>query len=330
MLTQAAIETLVESASLEELVNRLRGTPYSSVVSSLQPPFAARKLELAFRMRLANVHNSLMQSAGRYDIFELYYLKYIAWDLKSALKSKALKRSYEESVEYLDLHAEELVGRRELIAKVLTSNDVQEAATFLVGTEFGEDVEKAVTAYLNTGEVRFFDLYLDHAVLTQIATSYARNAKTYASPRSTGAGGIGEMVGNDVGSYNVLSVIRGKLWGLPPAEIRTIIIEPAYRFQIPLLQRMIDADSTSEAVKLLPFEVPSTTTDEQAIAAVEEHFAADIRHTATRAFVWQGLGPADALALIKLMELEVRTLSAIAIGVEVDMPRQNILAQVRF
>lgn len=329
LLTEATLETLTQSNSLEELVNRLRGTPYSDVVSALQPPFAARKLELAFRVRLADVHSSLMKSAGRYDIFELYYLKNIAWDLKSALKSKALKMSYEEATEYLNLHSEELIGRRELIAKVLSANNVQEAATLLAGTEFAEDVEKAVAAYQNAGEVRFFDLYLDHAVLSQIAKSYARNAKTYSSARSVGAGGIGEMVGNDVGSYNVLTVLRGKLWGLPPAEIRSIIIEPAYRFQVPLLQRMIDADSISEAIKLLPFETPSSTTDEQGIASVEERFNADARHTAERAFVWQGLGPADALALIKLIEFEVRSLSAIAIGVEVNMPRQDILAQVR-
>jgi V/A-type H+/Na+-transporting ATPase subunit C len=323
------METLAESTSLEELINRLRGTPYFAAVSTLQPPFGARKIELAFRMRLADVHKSLMQSAGRYEIFELYYMKIIAWDLKSALKSKALKRSYEESVEYVDLHSEELVGRRDLIVKVLSAVDIQEAATLLAGTEFGEDVERAVTAFSSTGEVRFFDLYLDHAVLTKIAKAYDRNPGVYSSPRAVDAGEVGEMVANDVGSYNVLSVLRGRLWGLTSKDIDSVIVEPAYRFQVPLLRRMVNASSTAEAIKLLPFDTPSAANDEQAIAALEDHFVAEVRQTAQKAFVWQGLGPAAALALIKLMELEVENLSAIAIGIEVDMPRKDILGHVK-
>ena len=77
---------------------RLRGTPYAGPLSGLAPPFTARRLELAFRERLASVHHSIMATAGKYSILELYYLRQIAWDLKVALKARALDKTYEETV----------------------------------------------------------------------------------------------------------------------------------------------------------------------------------------------------------------------------------------
>jgi V/A-type H+/Na+-transporting ATPase subunit C len=330
LLGRTVVETLAESGTLEELVNRLRGTSYANAVSKLQPPFTARRMELAFRERLADVHYVLMRSASSYDIFELYYLRHVAWDLKSAIKSRALNKSYEEAVEYLDLHIEELVGRRDLIAKVLAAKDVQEAVTMLSGTEFGTDIEKALAVFLNTGEVRFFDLYVDHSILSRISKAYARNSKVYSSSRAVDVGGIGELVAIDIDSYNVLSVLRAKLWGLPSSEIKQLTIQPTFKYQLALLQRMIDSESAGEAVKLLQFEVPQTSDDEEAIVSVEDRFAAQSRAAASKAFVWQGLGPANALAMIKLMEGEVRNLSAIAIGVEAHIPTKDILSRLRF
>lgn len=53
-----------------------------------------------------------MSQAKEYDLISLYYMKQMAWDLKSVLKSKALGKD-SESMEYLTMHAEELVGRRD-------------------------------------------------------------------------------------------------------------------------------------------------------------------------------------------------------------------------
>lgn len=331
LLSRAAVETLAESATLEELVNRLRRTPYSETIGKLQPPYSAKRLELAFRERLADVHFTLMKAASSYDIFHLYYLRNVAWDLKAAVKSRALNRSYEESIEYLDLHSEELVGRRELIVRVLSAKDVQEAVTTLSSTEFGGDLEKALAVYLNTGEVRFFDLYVDHSILSRISKAYTRDAKLYSSSRAVDKGGIGEMVAVDIDSYNVLSVLRGKLWGLPASEVKSLVIQPTFRYSAQLLQRMADAESAGEALKLLPFESPAGTEEkeEEAIAAIEERFSSESRASATKAFVWQGLGPSNALALIKLMEFEVRNLAAIAIGVEAHIPTKDILAKLK-
>jgi V/A-type H+-transporting ATPase subunit C len=332
LLDSPSVQKLAESTSLEELVNRLRSTPYSDYLSRLSPPYNARRIELALRERLAVVHHSVTQGAGRFGILQLYYLKNIAWDLKLALKARALNRTYEETVEYLDMKAEELVGRRDLIVKVLSAKDVNEAVTMLSGTEFHSDVEKALASYTSKGEIRFFDVYVDHAVLSAISKEYSLNPRLYAA-NSANVNGIADLVALDIDAYNVLSVLRSKLWGLAGAEVQELMITPARRVQLPALTSMAGADSISEAVKPIEssyrFQLQGAHNDEELIDLVEDGFAMQTKRTATLAFVWQGLSPGTILALVKLLEFEVSNLAAAAIGVEAGIDPKKILSKLK-
>lgn len=333
LLDKETVQKLAESTSLDELVNRLRGTPYSDSLSALTAPFTARRVELALRERLAEVHHSAVTSAGKYRIIELYYLKHVAWDLKLALKSRALNKLYEETMEYMDMKAEELVGRRDLLVKVLSAKDANEASSMLSGTEFFEDVTKALASFSAKGEVRFFDLYIDHAVLSAISKEYSVNQKLYASSRATDVAGVGDIVANDIDAYNVLGVLRAKLWGLPESETGALVITPTHRVTTSVLSRMVGAESISEAAKLVePAYGPVAQggqDEEQLIDRVDDSFTNQMLRTASKAFVWQGLGPGTTLALIKLLEFEVGNLAAIAIGIEAGIDSRTILAKLR-
>jgi V/A-type H+-transporting ATPase subunit C len=332
LLDTATVQKLAEATSLDELVNRLRSTSYADSLSGLAAPFSARRIELALRERQATVHYNVTQGASKYALMQLYYLRDIAWDLKLALKARALGRPYDETVEYIDMKAEELAGRRDLIVKVLSARDVNEAVTMLQGTEFYSDVEKALARYGAKGEVRFFDVYIDHAVLLAIAKEYSLNSRAYSS-RAPNVNGVEEIVALDVDSYNVLAALRSKLWGLTEPEIQELMISPAGRVQLPILASMAGADSVTEAAKLIEpvyrFELQSARSDEELIDLVEDGFAKRARETASLAFVWQGLGPGSMLALIKLMEFEVNNLAAIAIGVEAGMDPKKIQSKLR-
>lgn len=332
LLDAATVQKLSETTSLDELVNRLRSTPYAEAISKLSPPFNSRLIELALRERLAAVHHTVAQSARRYGIFEFYYLKNIAWDLKVVLKARALNKSYEEMVEYLSMKAEELVGRRDLIVKVLSAKDVNEAVSMLSGTEFHSDVEKALARYASKQEVRFFDIYIDHAVLAAISKEYSTNSKIYSS-RPPSVNGIEEIVSLDLDAYNTLAVLRSKLWGLSESEIQELIVSPGGRVHSSILNSMAGADSAAEAVKLFDsayhFELQGAPNDEELIDMVEDRFAQMSKTTATLAFVWQGLSPGTMLALVKLMEFEVSNLAAIAVGVEAGMEPKKIISKLR-
>jgi V/A-type H+-transporting ATPase subunit C len=332
LLDAATIQKLAESTSLEELVNRLRGTPYADAMSGLSPPYGARRIELALRERLTSVHHSVTQSARKYGIIEMYYMKNIGWDLKIALKARALKRTYEDTVEYLDMKAEALVGRRDLIVKVLSARDVNEAVAMLSGTEFFSDVQKALARYNSKGEIRFFDVYIDHAILSAIWKEYSLNSKRYTA-RPPDVNGVEEIVTLDIDAYNTLAVLRSKLWGLSESEIQELVITPPRRVSLPVLNGMAAADSVTEAVKLLEpsyhFALKGAQSEEDFIDLVEDSFAKQMKDTATLAFVWQGLSPGTMLALIKLMEFEVSNLAAIAIGVEAGIEPKKILSKLR-
>ncbi|MDG6902103.1 MAG: V-type ATPase subunit [Nitrososphaerota archaeon] len=332
LLDSATVQKLSEAASLDELVNRLKSTSYAEAVTKLSPPFDARHLELALRERLATVHHTIAQSARKYGIFELYYLKDIAWDLKVVLKARALGRPYEETVEYLSMRAEELVGRRDLIVRVMSAKDVNEAVSMLSGTMFHADMEKALARYSSKQEVRFFDVYIDHAVLAAIAKEYSTNSKIYSS-RPPNVNGVEEMVSLDLDAYNILAVLRSKLWGLSESETQELVISPGGRVPSSVLSSMARSDSVGEAIKLFDsayhFELQGAQSDEDLIDLTEDRFAQRSKETATLAFVWQGLSPGTMLALVKLMEFEVSNLAAIALGVEAGIEPKRVASKLR-
>jgi V/A-type H+/Na+-transporting ATPase subunit C len=203
--------------------------------------------------------------------------------------------------------------------------------TMLLGTEFHSDAEKALAAYNSKGEIRFFDVYIDHAVLSAISKEFSLNPKLYS--RSPDVNGVGEIVALDIDAYNVLSVLRAKLWGLSEAEIQELVITPARRVQLPALTSMAGADSVTEAVKLVEsayrFPLQGAQSDEELIDLVEDGFANQMKETSSLAFVWQGLSPGTILGLIKLMEFEVSNLAAIAIGVEAGIDQKKIISKLR-
>ena len=193
-------------------------------------------------------------------------------------------------------------------------------------------MERALVSYSAKGEVRFFDVYIDHAVLSAISKEYSLSSRLYAS-KSADVNGVGDIVSVDVDAYNVVSVLRSKLWGLRDSEIQELIVTPTRRVSSSTLSSMAGAESVNEAAKLLEpayhFPFPSAQNEEELIDMVEDAFAKKLRETATLAFVWQGLSPGTILALIKLLEFEVSNLAAIAIGVEASIEPKKILSKLR-
>ncbi len=292
----------------------------------MQVPYSARKLELAFRERLADVQLQLSRSSHNRALLESYYFRSIAWNLKSALKSRALLKSYEEAMQYIDLHAEELIGRRELIVKILSAKDIQEATAFLADSEFGKDIARATAAFLRDHEVRVFDLFVDHTLNQMIAEATNEGGSPDDGARS--------IVAIDIDSYNVLSLLRAKLWRLSSSETNSLIVSPTFGVGLSTLQKITITESIPEAINLLAqtryaIQVPSGASDEELVGKLEEKFTDMGFQAAKRAFIWNAFQLGATLALIKLMEVEVRNLAAISFGVEAGVPSKNVLASLK-
>ena len=130
------ITSLAESSDLDELVTKLKATPYDAAVSRISTPYSARKIEKACYEHVSDIHCKLMKTSPAGELLSAYYLKHIARNLKIILKGKALGKSETELEEYVDLYTEELIGRRDLLVKVMTADTLQDAVDSLSGSEF--------------------------------------------------------------------------------------------------------------------------------------------------------------------------------------------------
>jgi V/A-type H+-transporting ATPase subunit C len=324
MLSTTGLQTLAESRDIEELVTRMKNTVYLDVLAKLTKPFTAEKVESALREHLVNTHAKMVTIANGSAVLNAYFIKYITWNLKIVLKGKVLGRTYEELLPKVNLRAEELVGRRDLVVKALVAKDFDEAVASLQGSEFGEDARKAAAAYKEKGDVRVFDTFLDHAFYSALQRSMVNESKLED---------VRKLVGVDIDGYNVLAVLRAKYWGLSAAETNDLIVTTTAKVPRELLQKMMNVEKIQDAIGELantPYRdlIPkAAANDIDAIRQLEQGFELmSIKriNASYRAVFTVG----NMLASIKLMSFEIRNLAAIATGVEQKISPEKIMASL--
>ncbi len=324
MLSRSEFQTLAEARDIEELVTRMKNTIYLDALAKLTKPYSAEKVEGALREHLVNTHAKMVTLAGGAAVLNAYFVKYITWNLKIVLKGKALGRTYEELLPKVNLRAEELVGRRDLVVKALVAKDFDEAVASLAGSEFGEDARKAAAAYKEKGDVRLFDTYLDHAFYKYLDKALFSESKLQDVQKLTTV---------DIDAYNVLSTLRAKFWGLSSAETNELIVTTTTKITRDTLHKMMSAEKIQEAIgelgntayrDLIP---KSAANDIDAIMQLEAGFErASLRRIMASYRTVFTLG--NMLASLKLMSFEIRNLAAIAAGVEQRIPTDRIMSSL--
>ena len=324
LLTKNELQTLAEARDVEELVTRMKNTVYLDVLTKLTKPYSAEKIEGALRENLVNSHVKMVSIAGGSGVLNAYFVKYITWNLKLILKGKALGKSYEELVPKINLRAEELVGRRDTVVKALVARNLEEAVAALAGSEFGEDAAKAAAAYKDKGDLRLFDIYIDHVFYRDLGRALTIESQ---SPE------VKNIVSVDIDSYNILAVLRGKYWNLSQNEIDDLIVATTSKVPRDTLQKMINIEKVVEAMTELGNTVykdiiPQTAKDDiNAIMQLEASFESlQLKKVISSFRTMFSVG--NMVAALKLMMLEVRNLSAIASGVEQKVPTESIIANL--
>jgi V/A-type H+/Na+-transporting ATPase subunit C len=324
MLSKSELQTLAESRDIEELVTRMKNTVYLDALAKLTRPFTAEKVEGALREYLVNQHAKMVNIANGSAILNAYFVRHITWNLKIILKGKAMGRTYEELLPKINLRAEELVGRRDLVVKALVAKDFDEAVNSLAGSEFGEDAKKAAQSYKEKGDVRVFDTYLDHAFYKSLDRAVVFESKLQDAQK---------LVGIDIDAYNVLAVLRGKYWGLSPADVADLIVTTTTKVSKDMLQKMINTEKIQEAIGELAATtykdlIPrSAANDIDAIMQLEAGFEKEALKRIMNSFRTV-FTIANLLASLKLMGYEIRNLAAIAAGVEQKILADKIMASL--
>ncbi|TBR08019.1 MAG: ATPase [Candidatus Nitrosotenuis sp.] len=322
LLTKTELQTLAESRDLEELLTRIKNTKYADAVSKLQKPFTAGKIESALRSDLADTHYSIARTAGQSDVLDAYYLKFIISNLKLILKGKALGKSQEEIEPHLNLHAEELVKQRDIILKALVAKDLEETVASLATIEFGDEVAKAVTMYNEKKNIQIFDVFLDKILYQQLGKAI-RNSRDRDLMR---------LAGMDIDFYNIMSILRGKFWGLDEEQIKNLIVTQTPSIPKDLLGKMMSADSVKSVFDELASTryrelAPQTENDIEAISEFEHSFEMAIYKAVNRSFS-RMFNFSTIVGITKLIAYEVRNIAAIAFAVEQKIPPQTTMSRL--
>ena len=320
LLKNADFQTLAESRDLDELMTRIKNTTYGESISNVQKPYTSLGIENALRGHLADVHYSISKTAGESKILDAYFSKFIISNLKQILKGKVLKKSQEDIEAHINFRAEELIKQRDVVVKALVAEDLEEAVASLNQAEFGEEIAKAAALYADKKNIQIFDTYFDKIL-------YLRLVKALKS----GDIDASKLIGMDIDFYNILSVIRGKFWGLDEAQIQDLII-----VQCPvakdLLTRMISASTIKDAFSELSNTkyknlIPQVENELDAISEFERAFELSIYQASINSFT-KMFSLATTIGIIKLTAYEVRNLAAIAYAVEQKIPTETTMSKL--
>ena len=323
LLYKDSMHTLAESRDIDELVTRIKNTIYLDAVSKLQKPYTAVSVENALREDLVNFHASMANISGGSDVLNAYFVRYIIWNLKVILKGKASGRLYEEILPHVNLRAEELVGRRDIIVKALVGKDLDETITSLVDSEFGDDAQKAVNIYKEKGDLQVFDVFLDHVFYKALAKGLATSGKE---------ADVKAVVIPEIDAYNVLSILRAKFWGLNEQQVKEIVVGATSTITDDIIQKMIKAENINDAIIELENTVykditPQLTNDIETIMNLERSFEEILFRKYLGTFR-KMFNYATMISVIKLKMIEVRNLAIIASAVELKVPTDNVMSKL--
>lgn len=325
VIDNSSLEGLAESKNLDELILKLKGTVYSDVISSLQEPISISNVEMNFRKHLSNIHQKIINVTPKNDILVSYYLKYIGNNLKVLLKGRSQEKSDEEISEHIDMYAEELIGRRDILIKALASENLEKTVNILKNSEFGVDLISALDLFKKSGKSQIFDIFIDKAFYKNVLNSFLLNHKKNTYVR--------DIIAVDIDSYNCLAVLRGRLWNLQSSEIKSLIIPYFFDISETNLNHMIEAETVNESIKTLNGTIYrkiliNSELNETAITSLENEFKVLGYRRAYNPFLWDIKGMSIALGAVKLVELEIKNLSAIAFGVENHLGTKEIMSNL--
>ena len=308
------ITSLTESSDLDELVTKLKATPYDDAVSRISTPYSARKIEKACYEHVSDIHCKLMKTSPAGELLSAYYLKHIARNLKIILKGKALGKSETELEEYVDLYTEELIGRRDLLVKVMTADTLQDAVDSLSGSEFYKDIITALKMYNDNPQINIFDVYIDKAYHTQLVNTYTKLDTISIKLRP--------IISHYIDSYNVISVLRAKQWNFDTEQIKEILIKPTFDIKFKKLNQMALTDDVETAMKMLEstsfrrFIPTSFDNLADTISMLDSNIKNYEYHKFNKVFVWYAFTDLVSLALIRVKEFEAANIATISFGIE--------------
>ncbi len=313
LITRQGYLLLAESRNLDELITRLKETPYSGAASNVVKPITSKSIELVLRAQQAELHHMMNNAVGGSDILYAYYLRFILRNIKTILKDKVRGISQKHTEEFVNLRAEELIHRRDITIKALVAKNVDEVVTILKPLRFGEDIEKAISTYNEKKILSIFDVYFDKVFYENLA----HVLKSSSNPN------ILHLFGMELDYYNILGIMRGKFWQLEEQQLQDLIVPHTSSTSTEFLGRLIASESIRNMLNEISTHalygplmgIEEKQPDIDAINKFERAFELFIYKSLLEGFS-KMFSFSVILAITRLLDFEVRNLSSVSYSVE--------------
>ncbi len=322
LLSPQFLQELAGSRDLSELANALKATHYSAEIAQTQQPYTALKLEHALRRRIIWIHYRMMTLVPRDKVIQALYLRYIARNIKTVLRGLHTGRPAGDTEALIDPYAEELIGVRDLLARLLASDSLREALNTLGG--YYPDL-RGFTLYAATGELSALDGDVDRWFYGRLSDALKKMPKSHRKEAQY-------LLKPLFYEFVLETILRGKIWGLGARMIRSFVenlVEPELD---PVISVILECQSPAElrsALSVVRREIvptiPEPTSMEDAIMKLKRGYRLMLRSRARGAFLRIVRDEVLAAALLLLFEDELTTLVGIASGVEQGISSRALL-----
>ena len=322
LLKRADFQTLAESRDLDELVTRIKNTKYIDAVNGVSKPYTAENLEMTLRSHLAEEQFKIAKASGNSKILDAFFQKFIITNLKLIIKGKILGKSQEEISTYFNMHAEELTKQRDTVVKALVAKDLEEAVSSLGSSPFSTEIQKAVELYNESKNIQAFDVYFDKMLYQNISKSL----------RSENDQDISHVYGMEIDFFNVMSILRGKFWGLDDERIQDLSCASTLNIPNQVMDRMRAAESVKDALDELSTTrykdlIPETEDEVEAMGEFEHAFEMSYYNAINGSFS-KMFSFATVVGISKLIGYEIRNIAAIAFAVEQKIPVETTMSKL--
>jgi len=329
LLEHSIYEDLSNSRNLGEMVDKLRATIYGNVLVEPPKPLTSENLEKIFQTSLIDIEYSLVKYIPKAIFLETYFLRHIYRNLKIILKARALGTPYEEVSPKINLRAEEHLKIRDLVVKALVEKELENTVEALRGTPMYRDLSNTLEIYQKTKDPLIFETSLDRSFYEQLFNSLKKMKRDERKP-------LRSLLAYEIDGYIVTTALRSRLWNLTPAEARKFMLSSGVKIDGKEIERIVQATNIEEIFRELEdsyykdlLKIVDLSQPLRTVTSIESWFKEESIKKAKKTFLQDIFKLAIVYSFIKLKEVEVRNLSAIAFGIEYGLTSSQILENIR-
>ncbi len=322
LLSRGAITGLADARDLEELVTRLKETPYSRYVEGLKAPYAAAEVENALLKRYVEELNTLSKGAPEHSALlarersKFYLYEALKILLKGKLTGKTPKEIEDRLVLFQGLYPEMTI-----LIGAAYAGELASTVEYLRSAKLEEIAGRAVSLYQEHGVPALIDAAIDCEYLQRqcsLVESLSRDERMYTEP----------LLRLECEVYNILAIVRSKRWKLPGDVVRRLLTPVRWRLASEEYSALIAVETVEDCMSILKKSWYKDSAGED-LSTLEKGLLELQVKKAHEAFYTDRFHPGIILAYSKLLQVEITSLIAVIYGIEMKVPQQEMLGEVK-